>query len=286
MGFLIAIANALVVSTQDVFLKKLKGENTFFLIWLRMVAALPVLAILVTLFAEWKIPAAPFWWLVLGISLPLEIVQFYLGITAIQRSPLSLVAPLASATSIFLIPAGYLVLGEVPAPVAVLGILAIVAGAFVLGWRVGETQRLTESVRNVFAEPGSWLVLVSAALVSISIVVLKRSFAYASPHLTAFYAVAGLAIALAVPALLRPAPLPAASRSRLLAGLGLLSGASLGLHYFGLSLLPAASFISVKRTSMLWNVLFGRWFFREDNIRERFIGAVLMVAGVVLIALG
>ncbi len=286
MGFFVAIVNALTVSTQDVFLKKLKGENTFFLIWLRMVAAIPVLAVLVTVFAEWRIPPAPFWWLVLGVSLPLEIVQFYVGITAIQRSPLSLVAPLGAATSVFLIPAGYLVLGEVPDPIAAIGILAVVIGAVMLGWRVGETWRLTEGIRNVFSEPGSWLVLMSAALVSISIVVLKRSFEFASPYLTAFYAVAALAIVLAVPALLRPAPLPAEGRVRLFAGLGLLSGTSLGLHYFGLSLLPAAYFISVKRTSMLWNVLFGRWFFREDNIRERFIGALLMVAGVVLIAVG
>lgn len=286
MGFLIAVINAFTVSGQDVLLKKLKGENTFFLIWLRMAAALPILALLVTLFAEWRIPPAPFWWLVLGVSLPIEIAQFYIGITAIQRSPLSLIAPLGSATSIFLIPAGYFVLGEVPARIAVVGILAIVVGAFVLGWRVGETRRLAESLRNVFSEPGSWLVLTSAALVSISIVVLKRSFTYASPHLTAFYIVAALALALTPLAFLRPSPLPAERRGQLFVGLSFLSGASLGLHYFGLSLLPAAYFISVKRTSMLWNVLFGRLFFGEGNIRERFFGALLMVAGVILIALG
>ena len=34
MGFFIAIANAFVVSSQDVLIKKLRGENTFFLMGL------------------------------------------------------------------------------------------------------------------------------------------------------------------------------------------------------------------------------------------------------------
>ena len=131
MGFLVAVLNALIVSGQDVLIKKLKGENNLFIIWLRMAAALPILALVVTVFAEWKIPEAKFWWLVLGISLPIEILQFYLGYTAIQRSPLSLVAPLHSSTSIFLIPIGFFVLGEAPSRIGLGGVLFIVLGTFV-----------------------------------------------------------------------------------------------------------------------------------------------------------
>ena len=256
------------------------------LIWLRMISALPVLAVLVTIFASWRIPPPIFWLLILGVSLPLEIFQFWLGITAIQRSPLSLVAPLASFTSIFLIPVGYLILGELPTRLAFIGIISVVGGAFFLGWRWGETKSILESIRNVFTEPGSYLILIGAFLVSISIAVLKRSFAYASPFLTAFYIIAALAVTLTLPALLRPAALPAERRGSLFTGLSLASGLSFALHYTGLSLLPAAYFISVKRLSLLFNVLFGGLFFREEHILERFSGALLMVAGVVLIALG
>lgn len=286
MGFLIAILNAAVASGQDVFVKKLKGENTFFVIWLRMAAAVPVLAVVVTVFATWKIPAPPFWWLILGVSLPLEITQFYLGMTAIQGSPLSLVAPLSSFTSIFLIPVGYIILGELPTRLASAGILSVVVGTFFLGWRAGETKSVREAIRNVFREPGSYLILTSAFLVSISITVLKRSFRYGSPFLTAFYIVAALAVALIPFAFLRPAPLPAKRRGSFFTALGLSSGLSLALHYTGLSLMPAAYFISVKRLSLLFNVFFGRVVFHEDHIRERFAGALLMVVGVILIAFG
>lgn len=286
MGALIAIANALTVSLGDVFIKKLKGENTFFVIWLRLVAALPVLALAVAVLAQWRLPPAAFWGIILLVNVPLEIFQFYVGYSAIQRSPLSLMAPLHASTSIFLIPVAYLVLGEVPTASGLIGILSIVAGSFVLGWRLGETRTIAESMRNVFREPGTPLILTGSFLVSISIVTTKYVFRYASPLLAAFYLTLAIAIALTPLAFFRPAAMPVAGRSRLFGGLSILSGLSFGLHYTGLSLLPAAYYISIKRMSMLFNVAFGRAFFHEDHIRERFAGALLMVAGVVLIAIG
>lgn len=298
MGSLIAIANALTVSLQDVLIKKLRGENTFFVIWLRLVAALPMLAIAVFVFSAWAVPPARFWWIILLVNVPVEIFQFYVGYSAIQRSPLSLMAPLAASTSIFLVPVGYAILGEIPTAAGLIGILSIVAGAFVLGWRIGETRTLGESIRNLFREPGTLLVLLGSFLVAISISTSKLVFRYASPLLTAFYLTAAIAAALtplAFPVRLpagqagpaggrRSAALPVAGRTSLFGGLALISGLSFGLHYTGLSLLPAAYYISIKRVSMLFNVLNGRFFFREEHIRERLAGAVLMVAGVVLVA--
>lgn len=55
MGFLVAIANAAAVSLQDVLVKKLTGENKFFLIWIRIIGAIPALALLVTF-----LPPGPF----------------------------------------------------------------------------------------------------------------------------------------------------------------------------------------------------------------------------------
>ena len=286
MGSFIAIANALTVSLQDVLVKKLKGENTFFVIWLRLAAALPVLALAVTFLAEWRLPPATFWWIILLVNVPLEIFQFYVGYSAIQRSPLSLMAPLHASTSMFLIPVAYLILDEVPTTAGLMGILSIVVGAFALGWRIGETRTLAESVRNVFREPGTPLILTGSFLVSISITTTKYVFQYASPLLAAFYLTVAIASTLTPLAFLRPAVMPVAGRSRLFGGLSVLSGLSLGLHYTGLSLLPAAYYISIKRLSMLFNVAFGRAFFREDHIRERFSGAMLMVIGVILIAIG
>ena len=284
MGYLIAVANALVVSGLDVLVKKLKGGNNLFLIWLRTAAALPALALLVTIFASWHIPPWQFWALVLGVNLPIEIAAYYLGFTAIQRSPLSLVAPLHAVSGIFLILTGYLVLGEQPSAFGAVGIMLIVLGSFFLGWRPGE-ESFFRGLTNVFREPGSYLIIGVALLTSVSIVISKFAFRYASPLLTAFYIIGAIAVVLLPAAMRGMGSIQLPNRNRFLAALGAGAGASFALHYTGLSLLPAAYFISVKRVSMVFNVFWGRFVFHEDHTRERLIGALLMVAGVILIAI-
>lgn len=285
MGFFIAIANAAAVSLQDVFVKKLTGENKFFLIWARVAGALPALALLVTVWGSWFIPPWPFFLLVLGVSAPFEVFAFWLGYTALQKMPLSLAAPLHGLTGVFLIPVGYLILGEVPSVLGLAGVLSIFSGVFFLG-RGGLEGGLLGSFRNILATPGSRIILAAAFIVTIPISVAKILFQYAPPFLVAFYITAAVSLFLLPLAFYGGVGIRIRGNGRLIIGSSLISAVSFALHYTGLSLLPAAYFISVKRVSMLFNVLWGRFVFHEDHIRERTIGALLMVAGVILIALG
>ncbi len=285
MGFLVAIANAAAVSLQDVLVKKLTGEDKFFLIWVRIAGALPVLAILVTVFAVWSVPPWQFWALILGVSVPLETLSFWLGYTALQKMPLSLAAPLHGFTGVFLIPVGYVMLGEVPSAPGLAGVLSVFIGAFFLG-RAGSAGGVISPFRNLVRTPGAWTVLAAAFIVTIPISIAKISFHYAPPLLTAFYISAAITVAL-IPFVLRSGTgVRILGNGRFIAASAVVSGASFGLHYTGLSLLPAAYFISAKRLSILFNVLYGRLVFSEDHIRERFLGGVFMVAGVILIAFG
>ena len=285
MGFLVAIANAAAVSFQDVLVKKLTGENKFFLIWARVAGALPALALLVTVFGFWSIPPWPFWMLIVGVSAPLEVLAFWLGYTALQKMPLSLAAPLHGFTGVFLIPVGYFILGEVPSIIGLAGVLSVFAGASFLG-RGGPKGGLAGSFRNVLATPGSWAILAAAFIVTVPISIAKISFRYAPPLLTAFYITAAVALFLLPLAFYGGIGVRIRGNGRLIIGSALISAVSFSLHYTGLSLLQAAYFISTKRLSILFNVLYGKMFFREDHTRERLIGALLMVAGVILIALG
>src|SRR4030067_884910 len=54
-------------------------------------------------------------------------------------------------------------------------------------------------------------------------------------------------------------------------------------HMVAMSLAKVAYVISVKRMSLLIGVFYGYLFFREENIRERFLGAVLMFAGFIMV---
>jgi uncharacterized membrane protein len=54
-------------------------------------------------------------------------------------------------------------------------------------------------------------------------------------------------------------------------------------HMEAMRLTKVAYMISIKRTSLLMGVLYGYFMFREENIGERFFGAVLMFCGFVLV---
>ena len=53
-----------------------------------------------------------------------------------------------------------------------------------------------------------------------------------------------------------------------------------------LTLTLAAYVIAVKRTSTLFSVVLGHSLFREEGVRDRLLGAAVMLAGFVLVTLG
>jgi drug/metabolite transporter (DMT)-like permease len=87
------------------------------------------------------------------------------------------------------------------------------------------------------------------------------------------------------------APLSRSTRARSILGrplagllLGGLSAVMIFSHFAAIARIDAAYMIAVKRTSLLFGVLYGGLWFREEHIAERLLGAALMLAGVLLIA--
>ena len=125
----------------------------------------------------------------------------------------------------------------------------------------------------------------AALLASVAISVTKFSFQYAHPLLASFYTSALLSIVL-IPLALKQKQVQLRSRAKPLGGLWITSSASIALHNYGLSLMPAVYFISIKRLSIIFDVFFGKTLFKEEQAGTRLIGAMLMVLGVVFIAFG
>lgn len=66
---------------------------------------------------------------------------------------------------------------------------------------------------------------------------------------------------------------------------GLFSALTLIFQMTAISLTLVAYVISIKRTSAVMSVLFGHLIFKEEGVRERLAGAIIMVIGVLFIAL-
>ncbi|HHO76311.1 MAG TPA: hypothetical protein ENN05_07765 [Deltaproteobacteria bacterium] len=68
---------------------------------------------------------------------------------------------------------------------------------------------------------------------------------------------------------------------------GLIPGTTMALMIFSpmlaVSMVQAGYMIPVKRTSLVFGVLYGAWLFKEETIIKHLVGAVIMIVGVFLI---
>ncbi|NIR16996.1 MAG: EamA family transporter, partial [Desulfobacterales bacterium] len=67
--------------------------------------------------------------------------------------------------------------------------------------------------------------------------------------------------------------------------IGALTAIMIITHFVAISMTDVAYMISVKRTSLLFSVLYGHFLFGEEDITQRLLGSSIMVMGVILITL-
>jgi drug/metabolite transporter (DMT)-like permease len=93
-------------------------------------------------------------WTALLVSGGINAIATPLIVLALQRSDLSLVAPLTSLTPLFMLATGVVVLGEWPGPRGVAGVAITVAGAWLLALPAADEARTT-TARSPSARPAS-----------------------------------------------------------------------------------------------------------------------------------
>lgn len=200
---------------------------------------------------------------------------------ALKVSPLSLTLPFLAFTPAFIIVTGWILLGEKISVSGILGIFLIVIGSYCLNLshiREGFFAPLIA----IFKEPGPRLMLLVSFIYSITAVIGKIGILHSNPYffgITYFIALTILVTSFAplVPGIkiggLTGSPLK-----------GLILGAAQALmifsHTLAISYIHAAYMVSIKRTSLLFGILYGAFWFKEEKIGERLFGASIMISGV------
>jgi drug/metabolite transporter (DMT)-like permease len=281
----LALATAVCVSSGDALTKKFFGQFSPF--EMAIAASLYSLPFLLATIPFIPIPELGhgFWWIVC-IVIPLDTVAFYLYMKAIKLSPLSLSIPFLSFTPVFMLATGFLILREIPNTWGLVGVFLIVAGSYLL--HAGEVKHgYLAPFRAILKEPGSVLMLIVSVLFSVLAVLGKKGILLSSPLFFGFLFLACLdAVTLLI------FPVVGKIRWRTLLSMPL-KGLSVGImlylhvlfHALAISMIQAVYMISVKRTSILFSVVYGRILFKESEIRNRLLGAFLMFLGVVCITL-
>jgi drug/metabolite transporter (DMT)-like permease len=281
--FLLSITAALTQALNDTISKRFFGDITAYEMGLiRLLYTLPYLLLGHLLIS--KPPLDSVFWLCVILGLPMELLAFLCYMKAIKISPLSLTLPFMAFTPAFMIITGNLILEENLSCGGIIGISLIVVGAYLLNLSKIRDQFLAP-FKAIFIEKGSRLMLLVAFLYSLTSTIGKLAIKHSSPQFFGFtyfllFAFLVIMIFPMVPNAkfknIVKRPIPA-----LFSGLILIT--MILCHTFAISMVEAAYMISVKRSSIVFGVLFGALVFKEEKIKDRLLGALIMMAGVLVI---
>ncbi|MBE9065185.1 EamA family transporter [Leptolyngbya cf. ectocarpi LEGE 11479] len=221
----------------------------------------------------------------------LNILAFTLYFRAIKTTDLSLTVPLATLTPLFLLITSPIIVGEWPTGLDALGVIFLITGSYVLNFKPSQGLTLAP-LQAIVTNSGSRTMVGVAFIWSITSNFDKIGTLNSSSLFWGTSLFATIAIGM-VPFVMRRIlqtglqtithPLKVQAKFIVLAGIFIAIGVS--LQFAALTLAPVAQVIAVKRMSALISVGLGYALFGETGLRERLLGAAIMVSGVVIMAL-
>ena len=204
---------------------------------------------------------------------------------ALKESPISLVLPIVSLTPVFLLITSPLIVGEFPKPLGVVGIITTVIGSYAINLSK-RVHSPFEPLLSIVKEKGTRLMLIVAFAWSVTSNIDKIGVNNANPIMYAFSLMFMLAFFLTIILLVKKKSFVGIfKKSAILAPMGFAFGLSVAFQMIAISMTIVPNVIALKRTSALLGVFWGKIFFKEENIKERLVGTVIMLLGVVLIVL-
>ncbi len=283
--FIYALVCALSLATADALSKKALDDNTdpYIVAWARTGYAAPFIAVIIPFIDIPELDSVFF--VITFLAIPLDIIAVLLYIRAIKVSPLSLTLPFLSLTPIFLIVTSYIILGEKPDKFGFIGIILVVIGAYLLNVHT-ISQGFLAPFMAIVKEKGSVLMIIVAFIFSIGACLGKIAVQHSSPAFFSVIYIFLLSLFLFIIVSFKSKQFLSKSISRPVpfVFIGMLIAIMIVTHLKAISLIEVSYMISVKRLSILIGVIYGVMFFNETNIKERFLGAAVMVSGIIMIS--
>ena len=283
----LSLVSAFALATADTLTKRyLSHYRASDLVLVRFGATgillLPLLAA-----RPWPELPLPFWYWIAAL-LPFEILAMWLYMQAIRQSPLSLTLPYLAFTPVFNMLTAYLLLGETVTLQGFTGIALIVCGAWLLNLESARNDRGLDvfgPFRAILRERGSRLMLIVALLYSLTSVLGKGALQYTEPGFFGpFYFVLLGLVTILLFSLRNARPLQVLTRHPWAhLGVGLFMALMVLTHFYAIAHVEVAYMIAVKRTSLLFGMLYGAWLFAETGLAKNLVAGMLMILGILLI---
>lgn len=289
MWFFYALFAAIWGSISTFIIKRLTGEiEPLPLLFTIFLFSIP--SIFILLMFTGGIPhATTNFFIFMFISALIDIVAFTSQFNAIKISPISLIGPIESFSPLFTVIIAIFILHEIPTPLKFIGILLIVLGAYLLN--VSDAKKnILAPFKDLIKNRGIQLASFATFLWAVTPSFQKKAIFETSPQVPLFASFIGMCIVtlLLAPFLARKTfsyKREIYKNIKFFILLGIL-GAIFQLAVFTAFSLTGVGYVTaVMRLSGLFTVVLGAVFLKEKRIRERFIAAIVMIFGVLLLVL-
>jgi len=209
-----------------------------------------------------------------------------------KRCDISIVAPIIGLTPILIVPIEYFLLGTLPNSYGFLGIGLVVFGSYILNFSWIKSHGFIGPFKALFKPGGGLLPFLIAVIFSVGASANKYALQFADAASYSVWLIAGtFMIATLYLFGFKTNFTKFKLDSKLIAKpswsifQGLLFSGMIYSELYASSLISASYMIALKRLAALVGVAFGYFVFKEKNIRERAVGASIMVFGVIILVM-
>jgi drug/metabolite transporter (DMT)-like permease len=236
--------------------------------------------------AQVHLAPVPTFLIYLALNVLLITAVMWLYFRALQISPMSMCIPFLSFTPVFLIPTGFIILGEVPSPLKGLGVGLIVVGSLVMHRRLFAEGWLAP-VKAVLKEKGSRYMLLVSLIFALTNPLDKKLVTMSDVFFEAFAYGLGLCICFWLMGRYQHGDFAAASRAnwKWISLAGVLDAVTLLFQLASYSYIAVVITVSIKRAGIILAVFSGWLFFKERGITDKVIAASVMFCGVLILYL-
>ena len=284
MWVIFAVLNPVFDSLKGVFSKKAsKRVDSLLVSWFNNLIPLLIfspLLFIIELKFNYQFYEALF------ISGIINITSAILYHRAIFDGDISAVVPMLSFTPLFLLFLSPVIVGEFPDFWGLIGTILIISGSYLLNVNL-KKQNILAPLKSLFKERGTRYMLIVSFIWAISANFDKRGIEASSilQYLVFInlFVTAGTTVYVFSKRKITVPALKLEYKNLLM--VGLMTSAGYFVHMTAISLTLVVYVVSLKRTGGMISVILGYFIFKEQNIRQRFLGSVIMFAGVLLIIL-
>lgn len=268
--------------------KKLTSRMNFFLLILVQGVFLSPFMLAIILLAG-GIPNVSYsFYILVFIAAVLDFLAAIFSMYAIKVSPISLISPISSFNPVFTAIIAALALHEILSLQKILGIIIIVLGAYLLN--VSEFKGgMLAPFKKLFTNKGVLFFLLANLIWAITPIFQKQAIFQTKPVVplfTSFFE--GLIVtSFFIPLVLAKtkSPIPQIQKNwKLLLLLGSFGSLAQWAAFTAFSLAPLGVVTAIFKLSTLFTVILGGVFLKEERIKERLLGASVMLLGAILLA--